>query len=325
MALTLTELEATTKDYFLADNRKAIDIYFNDSFYMDYSMNKKKAILKRYPGGKKIKCHLNYDGQEGGFYDKNSTLSSDDKESVNAAFFSTKHAYGNATIHRNDELENAGAYAEVELVATKLEGAQKTCRKKIAQQIYANNGDGAKEITGIKAMCFGAAATAYGEIAENDLASADGTKPWKAVNTTAAAAISLSAIRTLKSSAKISDGPNGKPNVGLTTEALFNIVSSILQNQQRFTQDSETVKAGFTNLVFEGMIIAADDYCPTGYLYLLNTAYCGWAIHTQGFFARTQWADLLPTGTPAKSLKIFWDGNHICTNRKAHAGQSGLT
>ncbi|MFA5322865.1 MAG: phage major capsid protein, partial [Smithella sp.] len=202
MALTLTELEATTKDYFLADNRKAIDIYFNDSFYMDYSMNKKKAILKRYSGGKKIKCHLNYDGQEGGFYDKNSTLSSDDKETLNAAFFTTKHCYGNATIHRNDELENAGEYAEVELAVNKLEGAQKTCRKKIAQQIYANNGDGAQEITGIKAMCFGAAATKYGDIAENDLVAADGTKPWKAVNTTGAAAISLSAIRTLRSSAK---------------------------------------------------------------------------------------------------------------------------
>jgi len=325
MALTLTELEATTKDYFLADNRKAIDIYFNDSFYMDYSMNKKKAILKRYPGGKKIKCHLNYDGQEGGFYDKNSTLSSDDKESVNAAFFSTKHAYGNATIHRNDELENAGAYAEVELVATKLEGAQKTCRKKIAQQIYANNGDGAKEITGIKAMCFGAAGTAYGELAENDLVAADGTKPWKAVNTAVTAPISLSVIRTLRSSAKISDGPGGKPNIGVTTETLFNIVSNILQTQQRFTTDSDTVKAGFTHLVFEGMIIAADDYCDSGYLFCLNSNNIGFAIHQKGYFSRTAWADLLVTGLPAKSMKIFWDGNMVCNNRKAHAGQSLLT
>lgn len=325
MALTLTELEATTRDYFLADNRKAIDIYFNDSFYMDYTMNKKKALMKRYNGGKKIKVHLNYDGQEGGFYNKTSTLSSDDKETVNAAFFTTKHAYGNATIHRNDELENAGEYAEVELAVTKLEGAQKTCRKKIAQQIYANVADGADEITGIKAMCFGSAALKYGDVAENDMVASDGTKPWKAVNTTSAAAISLAVIRTLRSSAKISDGPAGKPNVGMTTEALFNIISSILQNQQRFTSDTDTAKAGFTNLVFEGMIIAADDYCESGYLYLLNTAYCGWGIHQQGFFARTQWADLIVTGTPAKSLKIFWDGNHVCSNRKAHAGQSGLT
>ena len=325
MPFTISELEATTKDYFVADNRKAIDIYFNDSFYMDYSMNKKKAIMKRYSGGKKIKAHLNYDGQEGGFYNKTSTLSSDDKETVAAAYFTTKHCYGNATIHRNDELENAGEYAEIELAVNKIEGAQRTARKKIAQQIYANVGDGADEITGLGAMCFGATGVKYGDIAESTLVAVDGTKPWKAVNTTAAAPISLAVIKTLRSSAKISDGPNGKPNIGLTTEALFNIVSNILQNQQRFTSDSDTAKAGFTNLIIDGMILAADDYCGTGYLYLLNTAYCGWGIHTQGYFARTQWADLIVTGTPAKSMKIFWDGNHICTNRKAHAGQSGLT
>jgi hypothetical protein len=322
---SIPELNATTKDYFLADNRKAIDIYFNDSFFMDYSMNKKKAILKRFSGGNKIKVHLNYDGQEGGFYSKNSTLSSDDKEAIAAAYFQVKHAYGNATIHRNDELANAGEYAEIELAVNKIEGAQKTCRKKIAQQIYANVADGAEEITGLGSMCFGSASIPYGEIAENDLVSADGTKPWKAVNTTGAASISEAAIRTLRSTAKISDGPGGKPSIGMTTEVLFNVVAGILSNKQRFTQDSDTAKAGFTNLLVDGLILAADDYCPAGYLFLLNPQYMGWAIHTQGFFARDPWANLIVTGLPAKSMKIFWDGNLVCTNRKAHAGQSGLS
>lgn len=325
MALTLTELESVTNDYFMADNRKAVDIYFNDSFLMDYTMNKKKGIFKRYNGGKRIKIPLSYDGQEGGFYNKTSTLSSEDKESVNAAFFYQKHAYGNATIHRNDELENAGEYAEVELATQKIEGAQKTCRKKIAKEIYTQAVDGADEITGLKSLCFGSSSTAYGSIAEDDLVATDGTKPWKAVNTTSAASICLALIRTLRSSAKISDGPKGKPDIGITTETLFNVISAILQTQQRFTQDADTVKAGFTHLVFEGMIIAADDYCSSGYFFALNSEFIGWAIHTLGYFARTAWADLLPTGTPAKSMKIFWDGNFVCKNRKANAGQSGIT
>jgi len=324
MALTFTEMEAITSDYFMADNRKAVDIYFNDSFFMDLFMNNKKGLWERPNGGKKIRIPLSYDGQEGGFYSKQTTLSSDDKESINAAFFQWKHVYGNATVHRLDELENAGAYAEVQLVQSKIEGAQKTARKKIAQQLYSASGDGALELTGLASMCFGAAATAYGGIAENDLVATDGTKPWKACNTTTAATIALSVIRSLRSGAKISDGPGGKPDVGLTTEALFNIVSGILQVQQRFTKDT-SVKAGFTHLVFEEMLIAADDYCPTGLLYVLNSNYVGFAIHEQGYFSRTPWGDLLPSGTPAKTLKIFWDGNLICSNRKAHKGQSGLT
>jgi len=92
MTLTFTELESITQDYFLADERKAIDIYFNDSFLIDYLMNKKKGIWERPNGGKTIRIPLSYDGQEGGFYSKTSTLSSDDREAINAAFYRWKHA-----------------------------------------------------------------------------------------------------------------------------------------------------------------------------------------------------------------------------------------
>lgn len=325
MALTFTEIEAVTNDYFMADGRKAVDIYFDDCFLVDYLMKKQKGIWKRYSGGKRIRIPLSYDGQEGGFYTKASTLSSDDVESVNAAFFYQKHAYGNATIHRNDELENAGPEAEVDLVVSKVEGAQKTARKYIGSNIYSAAADGDAEITGLRSCCFGADTVAYGGIVANDLVATDASKPWIAKDTTTSESISLAVIRTLASSCKIGDGPKGKPDLGTMPEALFNIVSGILQVQQRFTQDQDTAKAGFTHLVFEGKILASDDYVPSGYLFLLNTAHIGFAIHTQGYFARTPWGDLTPVGTPAKTMKIFWDGNLVVNNRRAHAGHSNLS
>ena len=325
MALTFAELESITTDYFMADGRKAVDIYFDDCFLMDYLMKKQKGIWERYPGGKKIRVPLSYDGQEGGFYSKASVLSSQDVESINAAFFYQKHAYGNATVHRNDELENAGEYAEVQFALAKVEGAQKTARKKIAQQIYSAAADTADELTGLRSCCMGSDSVAYGGIVSNDLAATDGTYPWQAKDTTTSEAISLAVIRTLASSCKIGDGPKGKPDLGTMPEALFNIVSGILQVQQRFQQDSDTVKAGYTHVVFEGKILAADDYCPSGYLFLLNSAHVGFAIHTQGYFVRTPWGDLTPVGTPAKTMKIFWDGNLVTNNRRAHAGHSNLS
>jgi hypothetical protein len=326
MSLTYTELESVTNDYFLADNKKAIDIYFNGSFLMNRFMEQKKGVYQRPPGGENIRVPLMYDGQESGFYLRGEALSSDDRESINAAHFHWKHAFGNATIYRPDELKNAGAYAEVQLVNQKLEGAQLSVRKDIAKGIFLNNSDTVADITGLTACCFGAATVAYGGIIENDLVSSDSTKPWKAVNTTTAAGIQLSTIRTLRSSAKISDGPGGKPDVGITTEILFNIFNGLLQPQQRFT-DTDTAKAGFTHLVFEGMIISADDFCPSGYFFALNSKYYGWAIHKEGLFARTPWGGLENSTNPVagKTMKIFWDGNQIVTNRKAHAGQSGLS
>jgi hypothetical protein len=323
MALTFTELNSITNDYFAADNKKALDIFFNDSFLMDRFMKNKKGLWERPSGGDYIRIPLSYDGQEADFYTRGQALSSDDRESINSARFSWKNAYGNATIYRPDELKNAGEYAEVQLVATKVEQAQMSIRKKLAQSIYLANSDGAAAITGLLSCCFGTSSAAYGNIAEDDLVAADLTKPWAAKNTTTTEGISLAVIRTLKSSAKISDGPGGKPDTGVTTEALFNIISGILQTQQRFTEDKDTAKAGFTNLVFEGMTIAADDYNPAGYLILLNSKHYGWAIHSNGYFARDPWGKL--PDVAGKSMKIYWDGNQIVNNRKAHAGHSNLS
>jgi hypothetical protein len=325
MALTFTELESITNDYFKADNKKAVDIYFNTSFWLDYFMNKKKGLWERPNGGRNIRIPLEYDGQEGGFFTRSSALSSTDRVNINAAFFGWKHAYGNATVYLTDELENAGEYAEVQMVTQRIASAQKTCSKLLAENVYGSAVDASSIITGLRALCNETTTTAYGNIQEADLVAADGTTPWEGKLTATTEAISLAVIRTLATYAKIGDGPNGKPDVGTTTEALFNIISGILQVQQRFTADTDTAKAGFTNLVFEQKILAADDFCPAGFLFLCNSKFIGFAIHTNGYFVRTPWGDLLVTGVAARSMKIFWHGNMICSNRKAHAGHSNLS
>lgn len=325
MALTFTELESITNDYFMADGKKAFDIYFNDSFLMDYFMKKKKGLWERPSGGRTIRVPLMYDGAEGDFYSRGEALSSDDRENVNAAFFGMKHAYGNATLYRTDELENAGEYAEVQIVTAKLLAAQKTPAKKVATSMYTAAVDSSKEITGLRSLNSSSTTVSYGNIAEADLVAADGSYPWKGNITTTTEAISLAVIRTLRSLAKTSSGPGGKPDVGVTTETLFNVVAGLLQTQQRFTEDTDTAKAGFQNIVFEGMIIAADDYAPSGYLFALNSKHIGFGIHSKGYFEPSPWADLLSAGQAARSMKIFWDGNLICNNRKAHAAHSNLS
>ena len=47
MPLTFTELQSITNDYFIINNRKAVDIYFQDSFLMYKFMDKKAGIMER--------------------------------------------------------------------------------------------------------------------------------------------------------------------------------------------------------------------------------------------------------------------------------------
>ena len=321
-------MQSITNDYFIADNKKAVDIYFNTSMFADHFMNKRKGIFERPNGGARYRIPLMYDASEGGSFMRADPLSSDDRTTINSAYFLPKHYYGNATIYETDELENAGEYAEVQLVVQKLEGAQKTCARNIYGQIYSSNADTAQDLTGLGALCnvSGAATSvAYGNIAQVDLMASDGSYPWTARTTTTIEGISLAVLRTMATTSKIYDGPNGKPDIGFMTEALFNIVKGILQVQQRFTEDIDTAKAGFTNLVFEQMILTPDDYVPTGYCFLLNSKFVGWAIHEKGLFVRKPWADLTVVGPLAKSMKILWHGNLVCSNRKAHICHTNLS
>jgi hypothetical protein len=40
---------------------------------------------------------------------------------------------------------------------------------------------------------------------------------------------------------------------------------------------------------------------------------------------RTPWANLQSADVMGRSMKILWDGNWICNNRKAHKAHSNLS
>ena len=315
MALTYAELESITTDYFLMDGGKAVDIYFNDSFLLNYLMKQQKGIWERPNGGQKIRIPLEYDGQEAEFYSRGDTVNSDDRESVNAAYFEWKHAYGNATIYRVDQLQNSGEYAEVQLITQRVGGAQKSLTKLLSSSIYDDAAGGGNRLVGLKALCNSTATLAYGGIQQGDLVAADGTYPWTGRRTTATTTLTLPILRTGRTAAKIRDGAGGKPDLFVTSETNFNTINDMLQIQQRFTTGVETVKAGFTGIVFEGMEIFPDDYCPASHGFWINSRHLGFAVHQEGYMMRTKWA-VIADSPEDKTMKIYFDGAMVCNNRK---------
>ncbi len=325
MALPFEELEAITNDYFIVEGKKAVDIYFNTSWLLQYLLKQQGGIWERPSGGRLIRIPLEYDGQEAGFYSRGDTITSDDRESVNAAYFDWKHAFGNATVYRIDGLKNAGAYAEVQLVTQRVSGAQKSITKLLAGSIYDDLGGPSERLTGLRACCSETSTSPYGGISEDDLVADDGDKPWEGKTDSTTENLNLNVIRTQATEAKIRDGKGGKPDLYVLTETLWNVVADILQVQQRFTEKgSKAVKAGFTALWFEGKDVVADDYCPSGYAFALNTVHLGFAVHKKGYFMRAPWGKI-PDSPEDKSMKIYFDGNMVCSNRKGHKAHSALS
>jgi len=308
----------------LLEDGKAVDIYFYTSFLLNYLLKQQKGIWERPDGGMKIRIPLEYDEQVSGFYSRGDTIDSDDRESINAAYFDWKHGYGNATVYRIDGLKNSGEYAAVQLVAQRTAGAQKTITKLLASSIYDAAGGDNERLTGLLACCNETAATAYGNIAENDLVANDGSKPWEGKLNSTTKAIALSDIRTLCSDAKLRDGKGGKPDIIPTTETLWNVIADILQAQQRFVDSTATAEASFTGLKFEGKDIFPDDFCPSGYMFAINSNHIGFAVHKEGYFMRSKWK-VIPDSPEDKTMKIYFDGNMVVNNRKAHKGHSNLS
>jgi len=320
----LNQMDAVTNDYFMIENGKAADLYYQTSFLINYYLKQRKGIFKRPGGGRDIRIPFRYDGNESGFYRRGGTLSSTKRDAITAVFFRWIHAYGNGTIYRVDELENSGPEAMISLVKEEAYGAQESITKTLAESLYDLPSGNTERLTGLRALCNENADLDYGNISENDVEAQDGTKPWAGYVNSTSEIITLDIVRNLKTAADYGTGKKEEPDLVVTTKILFNKIQSILQLQQRFTEkDSEPVKAGFVGVRFEGSDIFPDRFCPDGWMFGLNSNHFGFAVHQKGMFVRTPW-EIIQGSAQDKTFKILFDGNAVCNNRRAQAAHSNL-
>lgn len=320
----LDQLEAVTKDFFLIEDGKAEDNYFETSFLLDYLIKQKKGIWKRPGGGQKISIPIRYDGNKAGFYTRGGTLDSTKTEAITAVNFAWKHAYGNATILRIDELKNSGPEAMINLVTEELMGAQESLRDALATSLYNGLEGDAGNLTGLNSVCNTDGDTNYGGYSANDIVSDDGGKVWTGKGSSTETVLSLNAIKAIRTAANYGKGKSSKPNFIATDETNLDTILEILEVQQRFVEGKETVDAGFSGVYYAGSEIFHDRYCPASNIYALNSKHVGFAIHKNGLFQRTPWEFIQGSGRD-KTMKIFFDGNFVCNNRRANYRHSNIS
>lgn len=320
----LTQLNAVTNDYFMIEDGKAEDNYFETSFLLDFFLKQKKGLFKRPAGGVQIRVPIRYDGNASGFYVRGGTLDSTKREAITEVHFAWKHVYANGTILRVDELKNSGPEAMIDLVTEELEGAQESLRDTLATSLYAGLEGDSENLTGLNSMANTTSTTAYGGYAEDDIVSADGTKVWAGNGSSTTTVLTLSALRDIKTAAAYGKGKQLQPDMMATSEDNYNTILAILQTQQRFTEGVKTAKAGFSGVNFEGTDIFPDRYCADSNLYALNTKHVGFAVHKKGMMVRTPW-EYIAGSARDKTMKIFFDGNFVCNNRRANYRHSAIS
>lgn len=319
MALSLTELQAVTDDFWI---KSPVDIYFQDNVLLYKLMG--KADLNDYfakgseivDGGMYIRTIVEYDKGNVGSYGNQTDIPLTKKEIFNAPRFRWAAYYASNTIDFDDQVQNSGSAAMVDLAFGRLRNIQKTIRDKMGTDIYASAADG-DSFLGLGDLFNDTTSTAYATIAEDDMST------WKANLDSTSEAISFAVLQEMRRTPAIGQNKSDKPNLYITTDALKDGFERTLQTQARYA-DVDLVNAGFDNVLFGGAPVVADDKQTSGYCDGLNLNYLKIKTHKKYNFTKPVWEHKV--GQPdALTANVRWAGQLVCSHRKAHVRHTGLT
>lgn len=316
----IDQLAIITEDY-IASN-KPEDVIFNDNvlLYMLMSGSKFQDTLiqpgETVDGGKKIKTFLEYAKSHVGSYGNTTKIPQSKKDILNAALFRWAGYYAANTIDLEEQIQNNGKAALVDLAHAKLGNIHKTIRDRMGTDVYASAAD-SSAFLGLGNLFNTSTSTAYGDVTEADMAE------WKANVITDAEAISFKVMQTIRRTAKVGQSKDAKPNIYITTDALKDGFERTLHTQARYS-NTTLVNAGFDNVLFGSVPVVADDKQSSGILDALNLRFLKVKTHTKWKFTTPKW-EYSKDQPDTLTANTRWIGQLVCTNRKAHCRHTNLT
>lgn len=298
MALTYDQISAITEKKFIP---KLYDAIFDTDPLL---ARLKKKSYEKLDGGTSILVPLNYaTTSSAGSYSGAATLSTTDNEQITSAEYAWKQYYANMTISRRDELINSGDAQIVNFVKSKVQIAEKTLADLLADGIY-SDGSSSTDLIGLRSVVD--SANTVGGIAQSSYSW------WQSQEDGSTTTLTLAALQTMHTSLSIN---NEGPTVIMATRANYNRFYALLQPQQRF-MDSESAKAGFSSLMFNGVPFIAGSKVPSSHIFMLNEAYLHLWVHKDEDMRFEPWQK--PVNQNVKVAKIFWMGAFGTSNARMH-------
>lgn len=294
MALTYDELDAHVQDKYIP--------ILQDQFYYSFPlitrlMSKNKVV---YDSGQQIVQPVLYGDLNAGWYTGLDQFDITTKETTTVAKFDWCQMYVNVTLDGTTELKVEGDEKILSIVATKMDNAQKTFSKKMEQAIF----DVATEANAIECLIAAIATSGtYGAISKTDYTW------WRGQVNSTGGAFSMSMLQSAYGNC--CDG-NVQPDLIITTQDIYDKIWARVQPSQRgdLTNGPDLAKVGFNGISFNKATIVVDNYCPSGYIYILNTNFWKMVVHRK---RNMYWTPpKVPLDQDAWVRQLFWAGALIC-------------
>lgn len=305
MSLT-SEISSLTQKFLIP---KLVDNIFDSNALLQRA--KKKGWYEPCDGGTSVSQPLAYATTANAMrYSGSQTLNTADNQQITEATFDWKEYVASIAITRIDELKNAGKAGIINHLKSKVQLAEKSLRDLLGTDLF-SDGSTSGSIQGVKLIC--AITGTHGTIAK-------GTYSWWQANVdSTTTALTPTALQALIGDCTVD---SDKPTVIVCTQDEFDDLWASLQVQQRFS-DEDTMKAGFTNLIFNGIPVIVDSHCSSGYLYALNENYLSLRPHKDENFRFEPFRK--PTNQNMKVAQVFWTGVMTSSNNRMHGMMSALT
>ena len=251
-------------------------------------------------------------------YSQYDTLSTSTSAGITAAEFPVRQMAGVVTIDGYSQAVNSGPQEIIDLLEAKMMQLRESFAETLNTQAIQSDGTGNsnKDWMGLEYLVGDENHTAtVGGIDCTDAAN----DWWRSTVTTSVGSLTLASVaNTYNTIAKGTD----KPDIGLTTQTVYEAYEALLQPQQRFA-DPKTADAGFDNLLYRGMPVIVDDFVNSGDFYFVNTKYIKLRPHQGKWMAPTDF--VRPHDQDAIYAHVLSYGNFVASNRKRHARLEGVT
>jgi hypothetical protein len=273
---------------------------------------KASGKVRSVTGGSVIYEELSF-AQKGnvGWYSGYDLLSVAAQDVLSAAQFSLKQLACPVVVSGLELLENSGKEQIIDLLESRVRVAEATMANTLAQGVYSDGtGSGGKQLVGLQAAVSATPTTGtYGGI---DRATWTFWRNYYLASTTTSSNIQ-SAMNTVYSN--LCRGKD-HPDLILTDNNGWQQFSASLQTLQRFT-DSKMADLGFASLKYMGADFVLDGgiggYCPTSYMYFLNTDYLFLRPHKDRNMVSLDPQKRAPVNQDAEIQILAWAGALTCS------------
>jgi len=197
---------------------------------------KKSGSYKSTSGGTQIYVPLNYaTASASGWFSGADTLSTVDSENITSAAYDWTNLYAGVTISEEDELKNSGDAAQLNLLKSKMQIAEKTIADSLGTGLY-SDGSNAESIVGLRDIV--AVDQTVGGIDQSTYSW------WQGQVDSTTSTNTLSAMNAVYQNCTVD---SEHPDYIVASRAVYNTYYDLLTPVQRFVDES-IAKGGFESL-----------------------------------------------------------------------------